>query len=118
MAATFLGVACHLTCAPLNPAYGATELEFYLTDLAAKAVVKLAGTDQAVRDVAIRLGLMVLDVEAFKDFGGDDRPPDDSRPALEKPQPTRQLLEPLAKLAGRRKWDTQIHIHNLLPGIP
>jgi hypothetical protein len=47
-----------------------------------------------------------------------NRPPDDSRPVLEKPQPTRQLLEPLAKLAGRRKWDTQSHIHNLFPGIP
>lgn len=77
MAATFLGVACYSICAPLNPAYGPAELEFYLTDLAAKAVVTSAGTDQAVRDVAIRLGLMVLDVEAFKDFGGDDLPPDD-----------------------------------------
>lgn len=77
MAATFLGVACYSTCAPLNPAYGAAELEFYLTDLAAKAVVTSAGTDHAVRDVASRLGLMVLDVEAFKDSGGDDLPPDD-----------------------------------------
>lgn len=77
MAATFLGVACYSICAPLNPAYGPAELEFYLTDLAAKAVVTSAGTDQAVRDVAIRLGLMVLDVEAFKDSGGDDLPTDD-----------------------------------------
>lgn len=77
MAATFLGVASYSTCAPLNPAYGSAELEFYLTDLAAKAVVTSTGTDQAVRDVASRLGLMVLDVEAFNDSGGDDLPPDD-----------------------------------------
>ena len=56
MAATFLGVACYSTCAPLNPAYGPAELEFYLTDLAAKAVVTSAGTVPLLRSHVLRLG--------------------------------------------------------------
>ena len=56
MAATFLGVACYSICAPLNPSYGAAELEFYLTDLAAKAVVTSTGTVPPLRSHVLRLG--------------------------------------------------------------
>jgi acyl-CoA synthetase (AMP-forming)/AMP-acid ligase II len=56
MAATFLGVACYSTCAPLNPAYGPAELEFYLTDLAAKAVVTSVVTVPLLRSHVLRLG--------------------------------------------------------------
>jgi acyl-CoA synthetase (AMP-forming)/AMP-acid ligase II/aryl carrier-like protein len=67
MAATFLGVGSYATCAPLNPAYGAAELEFFLTDLAAKAVVTTAGADQLVREIASRLALPLLDINSRRD---------------------------------------------------
>ena len=39
MAAAFVTVACGATTAPLNPAYRAEELDFYLSDLRAKALI-------------------------------------------------------------------------------
>ena len=39
MATAFVAIACGATTAPLNPAYRADELDFYLTDLGAKALV-------------------------------------------------------------------------------
>ena len=47
----------------MNPAYRRDEFEFYLTDLAAKAVLLLADSDLPVRDVARRIGLTVIDLE-------------------------------------------------------
>src|SRR2546427_11089062 len=37
MAVAFLAVAAGATCVPLNPAYGISEFDFYLTDLRPKA---------------------------------------------------------------------------------
>lgn len=65
MAVAFLGVASAAVCAPLNPAYRSDELEFYLTDLGARAVLVPAGIPHPVREVAARLGLPVLQ------FAGD-----------------------------------------------
>lgn len=39
MAAAVVAVALGAVCAPLNPAYGADELRFYLGDLDARAIV-------------------------------------------------------------------------------
>ena len=64
MASAFLGIAAFAACAPLNPSYHHDELEYYLTDLSAKAIVLPADTDLPARDVAVRLGLKVLDLEA------------------------------------------------------
>jgi acyl-CoA synthetase (AMP-forming)/AMP-acid ligase II/acyl carrier protein len=62
MAITFLGTACTAACAPLNPDYRAEELEFYLSDLRARAVVVQAGRDTAARAVARSLGIEVLEL--------------------------------------------------------
>ena len=43
MATAFVSVAAAATTAPLNPAYRAEELDFYLSDIAAKALIVLAG---------------------------------------------------------------------------
>ena len=43
MAAAFVSVAAAATTAPLNPAYRAEELEFYLGDIGAKALLVAAG---------------------------------------------------------------------------
>ena len=39
LATAFLAVASAAACAPLNPAYTASEFEFYLSDLAARALI-------------------------------------------------------------------------------
>ncbi|MGE3820044.1 MAG: AMP-binding protein [Isosphaeraceae bacterium] len=64
LASTFLGVAASATCAPLNPSYGTRELEFYLSDLKARAVVVPEGSaaDAPAVAVARSLGLSVLEV--------------------------------------------------------
>lgn len=64
MATAFLGVAAHAACAPLNPAYTASELRFYLEDTRAEAVVVRHGEDGPIRDVARELGLALLEVES------------------------------------------------------
>jgi len=64
MAAAFLGVATYAACAPLNPSYRHEELDFYLTDLGAKATIVPAGTDLPARDVARRMGLTVMDLDS------------------------------------------------------
>jgi oxalate---CoA ligase len=62
MAMAFLGIAGHAACAPLNPAYRASELEFYLADLCPRAVVVQAGLDSAVRSVASAQGIPILEL--------------------------------------------------------
>ena len=59
MAIAFLATAAGATSAPLNPNYRASEFEFYLTDLGAKALIALDGPSPAV-EVARALGVPVL----------------------------------------------------------
>jgi len=69
MAAAFLGVAAGATSAPLNPQYRAEEFEFYLTDLGAKALVVEAGAPSAASDVAARLAIPMIALEATPEKG-------------------------------------------------
>ena len=62
MALAFLSISSGATSAPLNPNYGATEFEFYLSDLNAKAVVILSGLESPVREVAQSLSIQVIDL--------------------------------------------------------
>ena len=64
MATAFLATSAALTCAPLNPAYRASEFEFYLADLQARAVIVPAGSDSPVVDVARQMGIAVLELAA------------------------------------------------------
>ena len=59
---TFIGVTSRATAAPLNPAYGAAEFEFYLSDLNVKALMIDSALDSVARRVAKDLGIPVLDV--------------------------------------------------------
>jgi acyl-CoA synthetase (AMP-forming)/AMP-acid ligase II/acyl carrier protein len=61
MATAFLGVAAAAACAPLNPAYTASEFDFYLADLDARAVVVPSGRESPVREVAQKRGVAVLE---------------------------------------------------------
>jgi acyl-CoA synthetase (AMP-forming)/AMP-acid ligase II len=60
MATAFVAIAATASTAPLNPAYRADELDFYLTDIGAKAI--LVGAEEAgpAVTVAERLGIGVL----------------------------------------------------------
>lgn len=60
MAAAFVSIAAGAVAAPLNPAYRAEEMEFYLTDLRAKAIVLDEAGHEAAEGVAAKLGIPVL----------------------------------------------------------
>ncbi|MGH8671589.1 MAG: acyl--CoA ligase [Burkholderiales bacterium] len=64
MASAFIAVAAGATAAPLNPAYGAEEFNFYLTDLGAKALIVERGSTSPAVAVAHKLGLCVSEIEA------------------------------------------------------
>ena len=70
MAAAFLAVASWATAAPLNPAYRADELDFYLDDLHAKVLIIEGGLDSPARAVAARRNIPVIELT-----------PDESGPA-------------------------------------
>jgi acyl-CoA synthetase (AMP-forming)/AMP-acid ligase II/thioesterase domain-containing protein/aryl carrier-like protein len=59
MATAFLAAVSAAVCAPLNPGYTPSELEFYLTDLRARAVVVSTEQSQAIA-VATRLAIPIL----------------------------------------------------------
>ena len=62
-ATAFLALACAATCAPLNPAYRREEMDFYLDDLKAQAVVVSRDLDSPVREAAQALGIAVLELD-------------------------------------------------------
>ncbi|QRK12020.1 AMP-binding protein [Archangium violaceum] len=62
MATAFIAFACGATTAPLNPAYRAEELEFYLSDLNARALVILEGMESPARAVAAARGIPVIEL--------------------------------------------------------
>ena len=70
MASAFLGVSAFSICAPLNPQYGVKELEFYLSDLNAAAVIVPTSSDSPVRGLAANSGIRVLDLEASPSQAG------------------------------------------------
>jgi amino acid adenylation domain-containing protein/non-ribosomal peptide synthase protein (TIGR01720 family) len=62
MAVAFLTVAAGATCVPLNPASSANELDFYLADLEASALIVQAGIDTPARAVAPAHGLRLIEL--------------------------------------------------------
>jgi acyl-CoA synthetase (AMP-forming)/AMP-acid ligase II len=68
-ATAFLGVAAGATAAPLNPAYRADELAFYLSDLNAKAVIVAEGLDTPAQEVAARLSIPTILLEPAQTRG-------------------------------------------------
>jgi acyl-CoA synthetase (AMP-forming)/AMP-acid ligase II len=67
MATAFLGTAATATAAPLNPNYTTAEFDFYLTDLAPRAIIVGAGVDSPVRALASTRGIAVLDISPRPD---------------------------------------------------
>ena len=66
-AVAFVSFACGATFAPLNPAYQASELEFYLSDLKARALIIGEGLDSPAEEVARGYGIPVTKLQAITD---------------------------------------------------
>jgi acyl-CoA synthetase (AMP-forming)/AMP-acid ligase II len=62
MAVAFLALASCATCAPLNPAYTASEFGFYVDDLQARALIVQAGSDSPARVAARRRGIPIIEL--------------------------------------------------------
>ena len=62
MAVAFLAVSSVAACAPLNPAYSQAELDFYLSDLRASAVVILEDDTSPTREAAQRANVPVIEL--------------------------------------------------------
>ncbi len=67
MAVTILTVAASATCAPMNPAYGAEELDRYFADLRPRALITSAGIDSPASRVALSRGVRVLELSTTPD---------------------------------------------------
>lgn len=67
MAVAFLSVSAGCTSAPLNPSLKANEIGHHLTDMNAKAVMVLPGTQSFAVEVADQLGIRVLELVAESD---------------------------------------------------
>jgi acyl-CoA synthetase (AMP-forming)/AMP-acid ligase II len=62
MAVAIITAAVSAACAPLNPAYGAEELDRYFADLRPRALITQAGIDSPARSVALSRGIRVLEL--------------------------------------------------------
>ena len=60
MATCFLAIAMGASCAPLNPAYRRSEFEFYLGDLAPRALIVQEGIESPSIEVAELRGIRVI----------------------------------------------------------
>src|SRR5215813_2542022 len=67
MAVAILTVAANAACAPMNPAYGAEELDRYFADLRPSALITPAGVDSPACHVARARGIRVLELSAALD---------------------------------------------------
>ncbi len=67
MASAFISIAAGTTTAPLNPNYRRKEYDFYLEDLAARALVVEAGSESEAVESARSLGIAVLELRVPED---------------------------------------------------
>jgi acyl-CoA synthetase (AMP-forming)/AMP-acid ligase II len=72
MVTAILTVAATAVCAPMNPAYGARELEGYFADLRPRALLTAVGFNSPARRVALARGVPIIEL----------RTPDDARAGL------------------------------------
>lgn len=69
MAITFLGVSCAAISVPLNPSHRENEIDFYLSDCPAKALVVQSGVDSLAVSAAQRRGIPVIEVVSTPNAG-------------------------------------------------
>jgi oxalate---CoA ligase len=95
-ATAFLSLAAGAACAPLNPSYRRHELDFFLSDLAAAALVVSSTLDTPARESAHALGLQVIELQAAPDRSAGvfrlDGSPAESAPVPEREAGERALF--------------------------
>jgi acyl-CoA synthetase (AMP-forming)/AMP-acid ligase II len=62
MAVAFLAVTAWAVCVPINPAYGAEELDRYFADLRLRALITQGGVNSPARRVALSHAVQVIDL--------------------------------------------------------
>ena len=67
MAVAIVTVAASAACAPMNPAYGAEELDRYFADLRPRALITQAGIDSSASRVALSRGVRVVEISTAPD---------------------------------------------------
>jgi acyl-CoA synthetase (AMP-forming)/AMP-acid ligase II len=67
MAVAVLSVAASAMCAPINPAYGAEEMDRYFADLRPHALLTVAGLDSPARRVALSHCIRVVELSTVFD---------------------------------------------------
>ncbi len=99
-ASAFIGVAAACGCAPLNPAYRAAEIEFYLEDLSARALIVQEGHPVEARLTAERMGLPVWDLRPGAAAGAFDLLPSAQAPTAPEGHPGREEVALLLHTSG------------------
>jgi acyl-CoA synthetase (AMP-forming)/AMP-acid ligase II len=66
-ATAFIAMGASAAFAPLNPSYAEAELEFFLTDLGARALIVQEGLESAASRVAARLGVPAITLRPAAD---------------------------------------------------
>jgi acyl-CoA synthetase (AMP-forming)/AMP-acid ligase II len=67
MTVAVLTVATSAACAPMNPAYGAEELNRYFADLRPRVLITQSGIDSPARRVALSRGVHVVELSIASD---------------------------------------------------
>src|ERR1035441_9156478 len=118
MAAAFLSVAACATAAPLNPGFRAAELEFYLSDLQARALIVEAGKDSPARSVAHRLRIPIVELLPAGDSPASrstDRPhtthPPTASPRARRPLGARRIPPRPAQRSDEKKPARRQHAY-------
>ena len=67
MAVAVLAVAANASCAPMNPAYQAEELDRYFADLRPRALITQPGIDSPACHAAISRGIRIIELSSTLD---------------------------------------------------
>jgi len=68
LAVTIVTIAAAATCVPINPAYGAVELDKYFTDLRPRALITQAGVESPARRLALARGIRVIELSVLPEM--------------------------------------------------
>ncbi len=90
MAVAILTVAASAACAPMNPAYGAEELDRYFADLRPRALITQAGINSPARRVALSRGIRVIELSTACSM---------QRPVSSRSRETRGVRRPTSRSA-------------------
>ena len=88
MGMLFTGLASSVVCAPLNPSYREAEIEFYLSDLAPRALIIGSTIESSARDIARRQGIRVVELSKVEEAPAGTFVLEDA------PSPSRELVDP------------------------